>query len=195
MGNGSLTNSQLKFFLKSTSLPLPGISQYLATCLLLLSGFLICWRDTYLLQMLACIFICSMNVHMFQYFSVQVFNFFRSALFLLFFYLSQVGGILPPNDIFKASAVLLWQVRNQYHSTITQFVACYFLSFSFELFTWKLSYKWISDPFSVRIFSFNSFNLIFLNIFFTNPHVVTFLALISLRWLRLCCIFTVRLGK
>lgn len=130
MGKGFFINSQIKFSLKSASLPLPGISQSLATCLLLLSGFLICWRYVHL-QMLACIFICSMNVHMFQYFSVQ--DFFRCPLFISFSYLSEVSGILPPSYVFKASAVLFW--------IIVTLQLRLFLSAIFLKFLWNYSHK------------------------------------------------------
>lgn len=133
MGNCSFTSSQVKFFLKLASLPLPGISQHhITTCLLLLPRFLICSRYVHLLQMLPSIFICLMNVRMFQWFVCYCNDFFMSSLLLLFSYLSEVGGILLPTGIFKASAVLPWQVRNRYYFTVVQFVACYFLSFSLQ---------------------------------------------------------------
>lgn len=122
-------------------------------------------------------------------------NFFMSPLFLLFSYLSEGDGILLLTDTFKASAVLPWQVRNHSYFTVARFVACYFLSFSLKLVTEKLSYKCISDPFIIHIFSFNSFNLMFLNVVFIHPHVLVFLTLISLRRLMFCFISTVRLCK
>ena len=120
-------------------------------------------------------------------FFVQVFNISRFHLYSPV-YLTLVR--FSPLVIFL-SAVLLWQVRNQYHFTVARFVACYILPFSLKLFTEKLSHKYQWPIYYSRIF--NSFNLMFLNIIFINPHMLMFLALIFLRWLMLCCISTVRL--
>lgn len=80
-GNGSFINSQIKFSLKSASLPSSGILKSLATCLLLLSRFLIYWRYVHLHQMLAWIFICSMNINISNIFLFRTLTSFSGTCF------------------------------------------------------------------------------------------------------------------